>query len=242
MELACPGQGGCSRCQLPQKVGDEMGQSTQGESEPTSPVLTLVGDGKFIHCRNRSDRPPSKSQGPADWEEGTYWSQGNWVQGLTLSSEAPGALFHSDLSSPAIVGASRLTAGGFFSGKTDQLERKDLQLLKFGSSQQNKQVSAWWLCRELQWALCLVQHSERPNQSPPDSPGSPEWEKIISKPTNTNLALYSSFRENAQKTLSRHSLEILQVRFQTTMTKQIKQVTWILLFPSACISYVYTTL
>lgn len=61
----------------------------------------------------------------------------------------------------------------------------------------------------------------RPTQSPPGSPGSPEWEKIIREPTNTNFALSSNFRKNARKTLSRHTSEI--GNFQTTT---IKQVTW----------------
>ena len=99
--------------------------------------------------QKQTSRLPSTSQSPADGEKGTRWRRDNWPKGPTLFSEAPGPSFHPDLSSPAIEGTSRPATGGFFSGKTDEPERKDLQLLKFGSSQQNKQISTWSLCGEL---------------------------------------------------------------------------------------------
>lgn len=99
-----------------------------------------VGDAGVYSLQKQTRRLPL-SQGPADWEKGTRWRQDDWMKGPTLFSEAPGPFFHPDLSSPATEGTSRPATGGFFSGNTDKPEQKDLQLLKFGSSQQKKHLN-----------------------------------------------------------------------------------------------------
>lgn len=122
--------------------------------------LTLGETGGSLSVETDETDSGSRSPDPADGGERCMLKSGQWS---VSSQPVPWDLGDPfSLWSECWLLPSRWAVGGFFSGTTDQPERQDLPLLKFGSFHQNMQVSHTSFCKEVSSSHALSPHSEMP--------------------------------------------------------------------------------
>lgn len=221
MEPACQGEGGSLR-----RWGKRWGRERrERRNSPALPSPSKETGTSFSAETDQTD-PDSRSLGTADGGERHTLKSRQLSVHPSLCPETPGAICYLDLEQ---LGCSR--PGGqledSFLEKLTSPREKTYRCWNFDPPPKNKQVSAWLLCREAQQAL--APNSERPRSTTHRLPRVPRVEKIISKPTNTNFPLCSSFRKILRKHyIWNNHCSTAPVREQAELVLSASSLQWVL--------------